>query len=223
MKIATWNVNSVKARLGASARLARRGEARRAVPAGDQMPRRGISRRSRCGAPAITSRRLGQRAYNGVAHPVARAGARRGARPARRRERRAGALSRGDLRRRARRLDLSAQRQSGRHRQIPLQARLDAPARGARARAARQRAALRARRRLQRLPDRRRRVRSRGLARGRAVPAGIARRASACCSISGYVDAFRVFHAEPHRYSFWDYQAGPLDARRRACASTICC
>jgi len=24
----------------------------------------------------------------------------------------------------------------------------------------------------------------------------------------GYVDAFRVFHAEPHRYSFWDYQAG---------------
>ena len=24
----------------------------------------------------------------------------------------------------------------------------------------------------------------------------------------GYVDAFRIFHAEPHRYSFWDYQAG---------------
>ena len=24
----------------------------------------------------------------------------------------------------------------------------------------------------------------------------------------GYVDAFRVFHAEPHRYSFWDYQQG---------------
>ena len=24
----------------------------------------------------------------------------------------------------------------------------------------------------------------------------------------GLVDAFRVFHAEPHRYSFWDYQAG---------------
>ena len=24
----------------------------------------------------------------------------------------------------------------------------------------------------------------------------------------GYTDAFRVFHAEPHRYSFWDYQAG---------------
>jgi exodeoxyribonuclease III len=24
----------------------------------------------------------------------------------------------------------------------------------------------------------------------------------------GFVDAFRVFHAEPHRYSFWDYQAG---------------
>lgn len=24
----------------------------------------------------------------------------------------------------------------------------------------------------------------------------------------GLTDAFRVFHAEPHRYSFWDYQAG---------------
>jgi exodeoxyribonuclease-3 len=24
----------------------------------------------------------------------------------------------------------------------------------------------------------------------------------------GLVDAFRVFHPEPHRYSFWDYQAG---------------
>jgi exodeoxyribonuclease-3 len=24
----------------------------------------------------------------------------------------------------------------------------------------------------------------------------------------GLLDAFRVFHAEPHRYSFWDYQAG---------------
>jgi len=24
----------------------------------------------------------------------------------------------------------------------------------------------------------------------------------------GFVDAFRVFHAEPHRYSFWDYQQG---------------
>ena len=25
---------------------------------------------------------------------------------------------------------------------------------------------------------------------------------------AGYVDAFRALHAEPHRYSFWDYQAG---------------
>jgi exodeoxyribonuclease III len=24
----------------------------------------------------------------------------------------------------------------------------------------------------------------------------------------GLVDAFRVYHAEPHRYSFWDYQQG---------------
>ncbi len=24
----------------------------------------------------------------------------------------------------------------------------------------------------------------------------------------GLVDAFRVFHAEPHRYTFWDYQSG---------------
>jgi exodeoxyribonuclease III len=25
---------------------------------------------------------------------------------------------------------------------------------------------------------------------------------------AGYTDAFRVFHSEPHLYSFWDYQAG---------------
>jgi exodeoxyribonuclease-3 len=24
----------------------------------------------------------------------------------------------------------------------------------------------------------------------------------------GFTDAFRVFHAEPHLYTFWDYQAG---------------
>ena len=28
------------------------------------------------------------------------------------------------------------------------------------------------------------------------------------CCISGFTDAYRVIHKEPHKYSFWDYQRG---------------
>ena len=32
--------------------------------------------------------------------------------------------------------------------------------------------------------------------------------ASARCCYLGLTDAYRVFHRESHRYTFWDYQAG---------------
>ena len=58
------------------------------------------------------------------------------------------------------------------------------------------------------VPDRRRRLRSGRLARRCAVPAGDRARASARLLNLGYTDAFRTLHGEPHRYTFWDYQAG---------------
>jgi exodeoxyribonuclease-3 len=44
--------------------------------------------------------------------------------------------------------------------------------------------------------------------RGDALCRPESRRAFRALLHAGYTDAFRVFHAEPHRYSFWDYQAG---------------
>ena len=84
MKIATWNVNSVKARLETLTRLAEGGQARRGVPAGNQM--RGP------GFPAPAFEELG---YNVAhprpedlqrrGHPLEDAAARTSPRPARRR------------------------------------------------------------------------------------------------------------------------------------------
>ena len=88
-------------------------------------------------------------------------------------------------RRDPRRLALPAQRQPGRHRQVHLQVRLDGPARGLREGAARGRGDVRARRRLQRHPRADRRALPGPLGRGRAVPAGDPRRATAASSISG--------------------------------------
>ena len=65
-------------------------------------------------------------------------------------------------------------------------------------------------------PDRRRCVRPARRARGRAVPAGIARAQFRVLLNLGLVDAFRVFHPEPHRYSFWDYYGRKWLTRRRA-------
>ena len=79
------------------------------------------------------------------------------------------------VRRGPRRLDLPAQRQPGRHRQIHLQARLDGAARRRmRAQLLRRELPVRAGRRLQHLPDRRRCLRPGRLARRRAVPDRIA-------------------------------------------------
>jgi hypothetical protein len=68
------------------------------------------------------------------------------------------------------------------HRQVRLQDRLDGPPRPARRAAAGDRGDVRAGRRLQRLPDRRRRVSARRLRRRRALPAAVAARRCARCS-----------------------------------------
>ena len=44
--------------------------------------------------------------------------------------------------------------------------------------------------------------------RGDALCRPESRRAFRALLHAGFTDAFRVFHPEPHRYSFWDYQAG---------------
>ncbi len=146
-----------------------------------------------------------------------RAGARRHEGPARRQRRRgAGALHRGDFRRCPRRLDLSAERQS---RSRPR----NSPTSSAGWSASRRMPAT--------LLERE----------SPCVLAGdynvcptdddvydpVGWRNDALCRPEtrsrfrtlmnlGLTDAFRVFHAEPHLYTFWDYQAGPLEPRRGA-------
>jgi exodeoxyribonuclease-3 len=44
--------------------------------------------------------------------------------------------------------------------------------------------------------------------RGDALCRPESRRAFRALLHAGFTDAFRVFHPEPHRYTFWDYQAG---------------
>ena len=112
--IATWNVNSVRQRLPPPARLPEGGRARRDLPAGDQVPGRGVPARGDRGA-RLQRRDARAEDLQRRRHPVeASAGGR--ARPARRRERRAIALSRSrhplGLARAAAGEPLSAQRQS---------------------------------------------------------------------------------------------------------------
>ena len=158
---------------------------------------------------AITSRRSGQRAYNGVALLSNKPPEDSSARPAwATTDDSQARYIEASFRRCPRRLDLSAERQSGRHRQIHLQARLDGAADGACARIA-------------------------APTRFPFVLAGdynicptdddvydpVAFRDDALCRLEarsrsrallylGLTDAYRVFHREPHRYTFWDYQAG---------------
>ena len=161
MKIATWNINGVKARIAELEALARESSG----------PTSSACRRSSRSTRAFPARRVEALGYN-----VRRArpeGLQRRRDPLEARRSRtcarglpgddeddAGALHRGrrptGRRRRPRRLDLPAQRQSDRHRQVRLQAALDGPA----ARPTPQtllalRGAAGARRRLQRHPRRR--------------------------------------------------------------------
>ncbi len=117
VKIATWNVNSVKARLPNLLAWLREAAARHRAAAGNQVRRRGVPAHGDRGARLQRRRRTARRPT--TASPSCRSApledVRRGL-PGRRR-RRAGALHRGDAASAigaARRLDLPAQRQSGR-------------------------------------------------------------------------------------------------------------
>ena len=173
------------------------------------MPRRRIFRRSRSRGSATTSRRSGQRAYNGVAllskepaRDVRRAACRATAATSRR------ATSR-------RRSAICASPRSICRTAIPSSTekftyklgwmeRLAAHARGA-ARRASGRSCSPATTTSAR-PTTTSTTRSAG-ATTRCAGRNRAARFRALLNM-GLVDAFRVFHPEPHRYSFWDYQAG---------------
>ena len=124
--IATWNVNSVNARLPNVLAWLARGQARHRAAAGDQVPGRGV--------PARGHRRAGLQCRDPRPEELQR---RRdpepapdrgpGAGPARRSRGRAGPLPRGHAWV-AGGLDLPAQRQPDRHRQVRLQAALDGAA-----------------------------------------------------------------------------------------------
>ena len=123
------------------------------------MRRRGVPARGRSRRSATTSRPTGRRPS--TASRSSRSGRSRGhARPAGRRRattqaRYIEAVVSTETRRGAGRLDLPAQRQPARHREIPLQARLDGPADRPRPRPAGAGGAAGAGRRLQRHPRRR--------------------------------------------------------------------
>ena len=213
MKITTWNINGVKARLESALTYLRQ-----AAP--DIVCLQEIKSVDE-GFPSAAFEELGynlavhgQKGFNGVAI-LSKLPLRRGEpRAARRRRRRAGALHRGDRLgahgRAQGRLDLRAQRQSHRHGEVLLQARLDGAAAGAHPRLARRGGAPRHRRRLQRHPRARGRQAPRGLDRGRAVPAGKPRGLSLPRQSTASPTRCGSCHPEPGIYTFWDYQAGAL-------------
>ena len=104
---------------------------------------------------------------------------------------------------------LSAQRQSVRHREVRLQARLDDPAKRAHQSAAGQRREDGHCRRLQCDPGTGGCLQSDCVDGRRAVPPRDPRPfPGAPQSLRANGFAFRACHDEPHRYTFWDYQAG---------------
>ena len=135
MKIATWNINGVRARIDSALTWLKDATARHRLPAGDQIGGRVLPVRDVRGArlqrrhprpEGLQRRRPALQAAAGGCV----------ARPARRRRRRSRPLHRGGGLgaggRAARRLALPAERQSDRHRQVRLQARLDGAARSLR-------------------------------------------------------------------------------------------
>jgi exonuclease III len=131
MKIVTWNINGIKARIGNLLVWLRDSQPdivclQEIKSVDDQFPRIEIE------ALGYNVETHGQKGFNGVA--ILSIPVRRGqSRPARRKRRRAGALHRGRVldgkRRVAGRLALSAERQSDRHGEIFLQTGLDGEAR----------------------------------------------------------------------------------------------
>ena len=155
MKITTWNINGVKARLESARRLSAAGLARRHLPAGDQEPHRGLSG-VRLRGPRLPLRRARPEGLQRRRHPVEAAARGDAHRAARQRRRRAVALHRGDhlgaVGHREGRFHLRAERQSDHHGEISLQARLARPPARAFPAAARRGDPVRHGRRLQRHP-----------------------------------------------------------------------
>ena len=212
MKIATWNINGVKARHRGRPHLAQGDEARRRLPAGDQERHRGLSRRGLRGA-RLQRRRARPEGLQRRRHPV-QAPLRRGgrARPARRRERRHAryieVLVPSRRRRRARRQSLPAQRQPDRHRQVRLQARLDAALGGAHAASCwrwRSRSCCSA---TTTSSPSRSTPRTPQAWREDALFQPETRAAFRALLNLGLTDALRACLPGPGIYTFWDYQAG---------------
>ena len=205
MKIATFNVNGVNGRLPVLLRWLEEAapdvvclQELKAPP--EKFPEAAIRA---AGYGAIWQ---GQKSWNGVAILA------RGAEPIETRRGLPGdpddAHSRyieAAVERRADRLSLPAERQSGARPEVRLQAALVRAPGGACGRSAGDRRAGRPRRRLQRHADRPRRLQARALARRRAVPPGSPRRRSRRLVAQGWTDALRALHPGERIYTFWDY------------------
>ena len=208
MRIATWNINGVKARMGAMLKWLAEVSPdivclQEIKSVDEEFPRLEIE------ALGYNVETFGQKSWNGVAILSKHRFDEVHARPARRRQRRAVAADRGRVldreRRHPRLLHLPAQRQSGEDRQIHLQARLDGPADHLRRGPAGARGAVRPARRLQHHPGRDRRDLPREMGRRRAVPARERRALAARCSTWAWSTRSAPSRDEPH-YTFWDFK-----------------
>ena len=214
MKITTWNINGVKARLESARRLP---QARRSPTSSACRRSRASTRlsRRRLRGPRLPLRRTRPEGLQRRRHPIeaaARGGAYAGC-PAT-----MPTISRAIIeavisvpsRHRQGRVDLPAERQPDRHREIPYKlawmSRLSEHFRRLLARGD----PVRPGGRLQRHPRADRRQAPGGVDQRRAVPAGDARRLSQAPQRLGLTDAIRACHPGPGVYTFWDYQAGAL-------------
>ena len=218
MLIATWNVNCVKARLETVARWLKEASPDVALPAGDQMPGRGVP------APSVRGAGLQCRAprpeeLQRRRHPLETSARGRPARPAGRRRRRSGALSRGGG------LDRRRRRSASPRSTCPTairSARRNSPtsspgwtaciAHAQRARSSR--GAARAGRRLQRHPRAARCARPEA---GSATRCSSRRRAAKFRELAQSRLHRRVarLHRRGRAYTFWDYQAGAWQQQQR--------
>ena len=211
MRIATWNVNSVNARLETV--LAWFREAQPDVAClqeikcvDEKFPRRGLR------APRLQRRRPRPEELQRRRPALEDAAGGRAQGPARRRRRRPRPLHRGGglgARSGARGLDLPAQRQSDRHRQVRLQAALDGAAeRPRRASCWRWRSRWCSPATTTSSPSPSDADDPAAWAGRRAVPAARAARAFRALKWLGLTDAYMEADGAPGGYTFWDYQAG---------------
>ena len=227
MKIATWNVNSVRKRTGNLVSWLQRGQARRRRAAGDQGAGAAVPHELEVEAAGYKVRDRRPEGLQRRRPPLAASVRRHGARPARPCRGRAGALCRGPRVHAARAADrrrpLSAQRQSDRHREVHLQDRLDGAA-------ARPRAASCWRREEMFVlcgdynvcPTDMDVYDPEGLRQRRALPAGVAR--GAAQAAQSRPDRRRARLPSRRRRNTPSGITRPAPGRRTtACASTTCC